>query len=83
MDVFEKVRESIGCPYISDMAFGAPYNALARASVQTMELEGYGFVSLLDLWEYLTGKKADISDKHQLIQKLQTGGTRREEKLYE
>lgn len=72
MDVFEKVRERIGCPYISDMVFGAPYNALARASVQTMELDGYEFASLLDLWEYLTGKKADAVHKTQIIQSLQT-----------
>ncbi|MDO4852507.1 MAG: hypothetical protein Q4A88_03700 [Clostridia bacterium] len=71
MDVFEKLKERVGCQYISDMANGAFCNSLARVSVRTMELIEYELDSLRALWEYLTGEKMDAIDKAQLIQSLQ------------
>lgn len=59
-DIFEDLRDLIGCEYISDLT--ARYNKDARRVAGTMSLERYPVSQLNDLYEYLYGEKKDFHD---------------------
>lgn len=59
-DIFEDLRDLIGCEYISDLT--ARYNKDARRIAGTMSLERYPVSQLNDLYEYLYGEKKDFHD---------------------
>ena len=59
-DIFEDLRDLIGCEYISDLT--ARYNKDARRIAGTMNLERYPLSQLNDLYEYLYGEKKNFPD---------------------
>lgn len=59
-DIFEDLRDLIGCEYISDLT--ARYNKDARRVAGTMSLERYPVSQLNDLYEYLYGEKKIFPD---------------------
>jgi len=59
-DIFEDLRDLIGCEYISDLT--ARYNKDARCIAGTMSLERYPVSQLNDLYEYLYGVKKNFPD---------------------
>ncbi len=59
-DIFEDLRDLIGCEYISDLT--ARYNKDARRIAETVRLERYPVSQLNDLYEYLYGEKKTFPD---------------------
>lgn len=64
MDIFEDLREIIGCMYISDMR-RTPYRHRALCSVTFLDLDLYPIEQLSDLSEYLTGRKRTFENHNQ------------------
>ncbi len=60
MDVFEDLKELLGCYYISDMA--RQYNKEARNVVKGMDLRQYPLSQLRDLYSYLYKKDLEFAD---------------------
>lgn len=63
-DIFEKLKKSIGCTYISDMKL-EPYCSEAKALLKTMDIEGFSLRELNDISNYLYGKQ--FSNKEQTL----------------
>mgnify|MGYP004632103397 FL=1 len=63
MDLFETVRDKLGCEYISDMRSCRALLADAKKVVASLDLEAYTARELADMAEYLYGKKMYGADK--------------------
>lgn len=63
MDLFETVRDKLGCEYISDMRSCRALLADAKKVVASLDLEAYTARELSDMAEYLYGKKMYGADK--------------------
>lgn len=57
MDLFETVRDQLGCEYISDMRSCRALLNDAKKVVASLDLEAYTAWELADMAEYLYGKK--------------------------
>lgn len=57
MDLFETVRDKLGCEYISDMRSCRALLNDAKKVVASFDLEAYTARELADMVEYLYGKK--------------------------
>ena len=55
MDLFEELKNEIGCEYISDLRFGAN-NQLAKAIMRNINVNDYTLAELNDMAEYLYQK---------------------------
>lgn len=55
-DVFEELRDALGCCYISDLRFPA-YLGAARETISGFDLSRYPLSALSDMAEYLYGRK--------------------------
>lgn len=67
MDLFETVRDKLGCEYISDMCSCRALLADAKKVVASLDLEAYTARELADMAEYLYGKKMYGADKDVII----------------
>ena len=67
MDLFETVRDKLGCEYISDMRSCRALLADVKKVVASLELEAYTARELSDMAEYLYGKKMYGADKYVII----------------
>ncbi len=67
MDLFETVRDKLGCEYISDMRSCRALLADANKVVVSLDLEAYTARELADMAEYLYGKKMYGADKDVII----------------
>lgn len=54
MDIFEDLKERIGCDYISDLTF-EPYKSKAKKRILEMPMETYPPEMLSDMAAYLYG----------------------------
>ena len=61
MDIFEDLKRTIGCAYISDMAVGETRKQ-ARIAVRDMDVTAYPFSQLSDLYRYLYAEKRTFSN---------------------
>lgn len=61
MDVFEKLKEAIGCDYISDLRF-EPHLTKAKELLKAMEIEKCSYAELNDIADYLYGKHFDSAE---------------------
>ena len=61
LDLFETLRERLGCEYISDLA-STPYCACAKRLLATLPLEEYPCGMLMDMAEYLYGIRQNFAD---------------------
>ena len=59
-DIFEDIKQILGCEYISDIV--VKYKSVARRLVNAMNLNSYPICQLNDLYEYLYGEKRDFFD---------------------
>lgn len=66
MDIFEELRKTLGCMYISDMRF-MPYRRQALGMVLLLNLDKYPIEQLSDLSEYLTDKKISFESSEQAL----------------
>lgn len=55
MDLLEKLKENIGCAYISDLRF-APWRERARSAIAELDLQTYPLTALSDAADYLYGE---------------------------
>lgn len=67
MDLFESVRDMLGCEYISDMRSCRALQKDARKIVARLNLEAYTAHELADIAEYLYGRKVYGAEKKALI----------------
>ena len=67
MDLFETVRDKLGCEYISDMRSCRALLADAMKVVASLDLEAYTARELADMAEYLYEKKMYGADKNVII----------------
>lgn len=67
MDLFETVRDKLGCEYISDMRSCRALLADAKKVIVSLDLEAYTARELADMAEYLYGKKMYGADKDVII----------------
>ena len=58
MDIFEELREKVGCMYISDLKCNPEANEMAKSIVKTLDLSKCEDKVLDDLAEYLYGDKS-------------------------
>ena len=61
MDIFEKLKNAVGCDYISDLSFD-PHRTKAKALLKAMEIEKCSVAELNDLADYFYGKHFDSAD---------------------
>lgn len=61
MDVFETLKNAIGCSYISDLSF-EPYRTRAQKTLKTMALENCSITELNDIANYFYKKHFDTAD---------------------
>ncbi|MBE6884081.1 MAG: hypothetical protein E7487_05705 [Ruminococcaceae bacterium] len=61
MDIFERLKNAVGCNYVSDLRF-EPYCAKAKALLKNMEIESCSITELNDVSDYLYGKRFDTAD---------------------
>ena len=61
MDIFEKLKNAIGCSYVSDLCF-EPYRTEAQKLLKTMELERCSIAELNDIANYFYKKHFDTAD---------------------
>ena len=59
-DLFEELRELVGCTYISDLRY-SPWREQARMTIARMELSEYSLTALCDIAEYLYGGNTSFS----------------------
>ena len=71
MDIFEDLKELLGCFYISDMT--GLYNHVAKEAVKGIDLKKYPLSQLCDLYSYLYGGKLDFADYSDAEQAFETG----------
>jgi len=55
MDLFEELKNRIGCQYISDLRFGTD-NELAKEVMKKTDIADYSLTELKDMAEYLYQK---------------------------
>lgn len=55
MDIFELMKNAVGCEYISDLR-NEPYWSEANYLLASLSLDNYSFSELCDLSEYLYGR---------------------------
>lgn len=67
-DIFETLKTTLGCEYISDMKF-EPYRTKAKESLKSMELSALSLSELKDLVRYLY-EKTDFKSKDDILQYL-------------
>ena len=67
MDLFEDVRDRLGCAYISDMRSSKALLEKARLIVAVSDLAAYPARELADMAEYLYGKKMYGAEKDAVI----------------
>lgn len=67
MDLFETVRDQLGCEYISDMRSCRALLNDAKKVVASLDLEAYTAWELADMAEYLYGKKMYGAEKDIII----------------
>ena len=54
LDLFETLKNAVGCPYISDLR-DAPYDGAAKHVLETLDLRAYSLKELSDAVTYLYG----------------------------
>lgn len=79
MDLFEEIREALGCEYISDIRIGTALRD-ARRIVAQKDLTAYSVRELADISEYLYGKEMYEAEKSDIITFLRNGYTERPSK---
>ena len=67
MDLFETVRDQLGCEYITDMRSCRALLNDAKKVVASLDLEAYTAWELADMAEYLYGKKMYGAEKDIII----------------
>lgn len=55
MDIFDELKEKIGCRYISDMCYDEAANNMAKMYFGQMDITKYSEKEIKDLREYLYG----------------------------
>ena len=55
-DLFEEIKTTIGCDYISDLHF-EPYNSYAKKLMSVYDIYGFPLDALSDMSLYLYGEK--------------------------
>lgn len=60
MDIFEDLKELLGCEYISDMT--GRDNRAAKKVVKGMDLKQYPLSQICDLYFYLYNRKPEFAD---------------------
>lgn len=72
MDLFEEIRETLGCDYISDIRMGAALHD-ARRIIARKDLSAYPARVLADISDYLYGKNMFQAKKNDIIAFLKKG----------
>lgn len=67
-DIFETLKNILGCEYISDMKF-EPYRTKAKETLKSMDLSILSFSDLKDIAQYLY-EKTDFKSKDDILQYL-------------
>ena len=67
-DIFETLKNILGCEYISDMKF-EPYRTKAKEVLKSMELSILSLSDLKDIAQYLY-EKTDFKSKDDILQYL-------------
>lgn len=67
-DIFETLKNILGCEYISDMKF-EPYRTKAKETLKSMELSILSLSDLKDIAQYLY-EKTDFKSKDDILQYL-------------
>lgn len=67
-DIFETLKNILGCEYISDMKF-EPYRTKAKEALKSMELSILSLSDLKDIAQYLY-EKTDFKSKDDILQYL-------------
>lgn len=69
LDLFETVKDTVGCDYISDLRFGK-YNRTTKRVLKKIDLNEYPTNQLIDMAEYMYGKK--VKSREEAIAILKT-----------
>lgn len=67
-DIFETLKNILGCEYISDMKF-EPYRTKAKEALKSMEMSILSLSDLKDIAQYLY-EKTDFKSKDDILQYL-------------
>lgn len=67
-DIFETLKNILGCEYISDMKF-EPYRTKAKEALKSMDLSILSLSDLKDIAQYLY-EKTDFKSKDDILQYL-------------
>jgi len=67
-DVFETLKNTLGCEYISDLKF-EPFRTKAMRALKSMELNALSLSELEDIAQYLYGK-TDFKSRDDILQFL-------------
>ena len=70
MDIFEKIKNVLGCEYISDLRF-VPRSSRAKNIIKDLDLDVYSFAELNDLVFYLYGE-TQFKCKEEVIRFLES-----------
>ena len=70
-DIFETLKNTLGCEYISDMKF-EPYRTKAKEALKSMKLSILSLSELKDIAQYLYGK-TDFKSRDDILQYLGNG----------
>lgn len=70
MDIFEKIKNVLGCEYISDLRF-SPRSSRAKNIIKDLDLDVYSFVELNDLVFYLYGE-TQFKSKEEVMRFLES-----------
>ena len=70
MDIFEKIKDVLGCEYISDLRFGACCSR-AKNIIKDLDLDVYSSAELNDLVFYLYGE-TQFKSKEEVIRFLES-----------
>ena len=63
MDIFNELKEKIGCRYISDMRYDKAANNMAKMYFGQMDITKYSEKEIKDLREYIYGDKTYMQGK--------------------
>ena len=72
-DLFERLRQAVGCAYVSDLRF-SPYRETAKREAGKLDLGAYPLPVLEDLTEYLYGGRRRFEDSAQAADFFRRGG---------
>ena len=81
MDLFEKMRNSLQCEYISDIQKGDNLNK-ARQTVASFDLNDCSLNELRDMAHYLYSQNCSDANKAEVIALLKAQGCRRKKQLF-